>query len=230
MLPLLVALALPVAHAGDKDKDGIPNKIDMCKDSPEDFDGFQDHDGCNDTDNDIDGIPDGQDACPDEAEDDDGVDDDDGCPDLDDDQDGIQNDEDQCPLEPEDAKADPLDGCPEVDFDTLTGGWMKSVGDLSSLVLEVATSKGEGCGAGATKVKGWFEQHDPVVEAQVFEAQLKRRPEYLEEQTFRDLLAGKGGSYDAARKAVVLFCKDDASWQEIQPRLDEVMKPWMKGE
>jgi len=230
MVPLLVALLCPSALAGDKDKDGIPNKDDMCKDSPEDFDGFQDQDGCNDSDNDIDGIPDGEDACPDDAEDDDGVEDNDGCPDLDDDQDGIDNDKDACPFEPEDAKGDPIDGCPEVDFDLLTSGWMASVGSLSKLVLEVATSKGEGCGAGATKVGAWFEQHDPAQEKAIFEAQLKRMPDYLEEKTFRDLLMGKGSSYGNARQAAVLFCKDDPAWQEVQPKIDEVMAPWMTDE
>jgi len=230
MLSLLIALAATPALAGDKDKDGIKNKDDMCKDSPEDFDGFQDQDGCNDTDNDIDGIPDGEDACPDEAEDDDGVEDNDGCPDLDDDEDGIVNDEDKCPLEPEDAEGDPLDGCPEVDFDLLTSGWMASVGDLSKLVLEVATSKGEGCGAGAKKVEGWFEVHDPAVEMAIFEDQIGRMPDYLEEKTFRDLLEGKGASYADARKAAVLVCDGDAAWMAVQERVDEVMAPWMATE
>ncbi len=37
--------------------------------TPEDFDGFQDDDGCPDIDNDRDGIPDSLDQCPNEAED-----------------------------------------------------------------------------------------------------------------------------------------------------------------
>ena len=49
---------------GDRDGDGIPDNIDKCPDSPEDFDGFQDADGCPDPDNDGDGIPDKDDKCP----------------------------------------------------------------------------------------------------------------------------------------------------------------------
>lgn len=48
--PLLLALvALPsLAHAGDRDGDGIPNKEDRCPEEPEDRDGYQDADGCQD--------------------------------------------------------------------------------------------------------------------------------------------------------------------------------------
>ncbi len=49
---------------GDPDRDGVPDSIDLCKAEPEDPDGFQDDDGCPDTDNDVDGVPDAQDACP----------------------------------------------------------------------------------------------------------------------------------------------------------------------
>ncbi len=227
MFVLFVALLSPLAFAGDKDGDGIPNKIDMCKDTPEDFDGFQDQDGCNDTDNDIDGVPDTEDQCPDVAEDEDGVDDDDGCPDLDDDQDNVGNDVDACPLEPEDAKGDPLDGCPEVDFDVMSAGWMASVGDLAKLALKTAGSQGAGCTDGAAEAEAWFAAHDPVKEQAIFEARLKRLPDYLEEQTFRDLLQGKGSSYPTSRKAVAFFCKDDAAWAAVQPRIDEIMAPWM---
>ena len=48
---------------------------------PEDFDGFEDEDGCPDPDNDKDGIPDVVDKCPNEPETVNGVDDEDGCPD-----------------------------------------------------------------------------------------------------------------------------------------------------
>jgi hypothetical protein len=64
----------------DRDRDGFPDDQDACPDQPEDFDGFDDYDGCADADNDDDGIPDAQDGCPNEHEDFDGVDDDDGCP------------------------------------------------------------------------------------------------------------------------------------------------------
>lgn len=65
----------------DPDGDGIPNSRDKCPNAPEDFDGFEDADGCPDLDNDRDGIPDAQDKCPNQPETINGVDDDDGCPD-----------------------------------------------------------------------------------------------------------------------------------------------------
>ena len=67
--------------SGDRDGDGIPDNIDKCPDQPEDFDGFQDEDGCPDPDNDGDGIPDALDKCPNEPETFNNYKDDDGCPD-----------------------------------------------------------------------------------------------------------------------------------------------------
>jgi OOP family OmpA-OmpF porin len=63
----------------DNDSDGIPDRQDRCPNDPEDFDGFQDADGCPDPDNDHDGIPDDDDECPDDPEEPGG--DRDGCPD-----------------------------------------------------------------------------------------------------------------------------------------------------
>jgi OOP family OmpA-OmpF porin len=103
---------------GDRDGDGIPDNIDKCPDSPEDFDGFQDADGCPDPDNDGDGIPDTVDKCPNEPEDKDGFQDADGCPDPDNDQDGIPDVQDQCPNDPEDKDGfEDADGCPDPDND-----------------------------------------------------------------------------------------------------------------
>lgn len=67
---------------GDRDKDGILDDVDQCPDDPEDKDGFEDSDGCPDTDNDRDAIPDKSDACPNEPETVNGVEDQDGCPDT----------------------------------------------------------------------------------------------------------------------------------------------------
>lgn len=50
----------------DTDGDGIDDERDQCIDLPEDYDGFQDDDGCPDADNDGDGIPDIEDVCPNE--------------------------------------------------------------------------------------------------------------------------------------------------------------------
>jgi hypothetical protein len=44
----------PALVEPDHDGDGIPNERDRCPDLPEDFDGFQDDDGCPD------GIPEGK--------------------------------------------------------------------------------------------------------------------------------------------------------------------------
>lgn len=64
----------------DSDSDGIPDTKDLCPNEAEDFDGFEDEDGCPDLDNDGDGIPDAQDLCQNEAEDLNGINDEDGCP------------------------------------------------------------------------------------------------------------------------------------------------------
>jgi len=53
-----------------------------CLDGPEDFDGWQDQDGCAELDNDLDGIPDPIDTCPNVAETRNGWEDLDGCPDV----------------------------------------------------------------------------------------------------------------------------------------------------
>jgi len=64
----------------DSDSDGIPDVKDICLKEAEDFDGFEDEDGCPDYDNDVDGITDSVDLCPNEVEDLDGIEDEDGCP------------------------------------------------------------------------------------------------------------------------------------------------------
>ncbi len=75
---------LPVVDASkvDSDGDGIPDVKDKCPDRPEDFDGFEDQDGCPDIDNDRDGILDIADKCPNVPETYNGFEDEDGCPDT----------------------------------------------------------------------------------------------------------------------------------------------------
>ncbi len=102
---------------GDRDGDGIKDDVDQCPDNPEDFDDFEDRDGCPEPDNDHDGFLDPDDRCPNEP----GPGTKDGCPvrkALDRDGDGINDDKDQCPDNPEDADgfAD-KDGCPDLDND-----------------------------------------------------------------------------------------------------------------
>jgi outer membrane protein OmpA-like peptidoglycan-associated protein len=106
---------------GDRDGDGIPDDVDKCPDEPEDFDDFEDKDGCPDPDNDGDGIPDVDDKCPNDPENFNGFEDEDGCPDKKDedrDGDGIPDSVDKCPDEPEDKdNFEDQDGCPDPDND-----------------------------------------------------------------------------------------------------------------
>ncbi len=104
----------PYHRVRDRDGDGIPDDIDKCPDQPEDFDGFEDTDGCPDLDNDKDGIPDKLDLCPNDPEDKDGFEDEDGCPDPDNDHDRILDVNDKCPNEPETYNGfEDEDGCPD---------------------------------------------------------------------------------------------------------------------
>jgi hypothetical protein len=108
----------PIKPDGDADGDGIPDSVDKCPNEPEDFDMFEDTDGCPDLDNDHDGIPDAVDKCPLDPEDKDGFQDEDGCPDKDNDGDGIPDDKDKCPNLAEDKDGfEDLDGCPDLDND-----------------------------------------------------------------------------------------------------------------
>ncbi|MFT5584255.1 MAG: outer membrane protein OmpA-like peptidoglycan-associated protein [Cognaticolwellia sp.] len=100
----------------DTDGDGILDENDRCVNEPEDMDGFEDGDGCPDTDNDMDGLLDGADQCPNDPEDMDGFEDDNGCPDPDNDGDGILDGNDECPNEP---GTQATNGCPDTDGDGL---------------------------------------------------------------------------------------------------------------
>ncbi|RYZ40847.1 MAG: cell envelope biogenesis protein OmpA [Myxococcaceae bacterium] len=121
---------------------GGPKPAPACALGPEDFDGFQDDDGCLDPDDDHDGIPDVSDVCPMDPETVNGYRDDDGCPDsvpeakppvegappppalslppapADMDGDGIPDTEDRCAAAPEDLDGfEDEDGCPDPDND-----------------------------------------------------------------------------------------------------------------
>jgi OOP family OmpA-OmpF porin len=101
-------------NIGDRDGDGLKDDVDECPAVPEDFDDFEDEDGCPEADNDRDGILDVDDLCPNEAEDKDGFEDEDGCPDLDNDKDRIKDVDDRCPNEPETYNGvEDQDGCPD---------------------------------------------------------------------------------------------------------------------
>ena len=108
-------------NIGDRDGDGLKDDVDRCPNDPEDFDDFEDEDGCPELDNDQDRILDVDDRCPNEPEDRDGVEDEDGCPDddrFDRDGDGILDEDDECPDDPEDRdQFEDEDGCPDFDND-----------------------------------------------------------------------------------------------------------------
>jgi len=112
---LSLSYAIDQSEPHDKDGDGIKDNIDNCPYQAEDFDGFEDDDGCPEFDNDGDGIVDTKDQCPNDAEDFDGFEDKDGCPDLDNDNDGILDDVDKCPDVAENFNNyEDKDGCPDT--------------------------------------------------------------------------------------------------------------------
>ncbi len=94
----------------DTDGDGIPDHVDRCPKDPEDFDEFEDEDGCPDPDNDKDGVLDPDDACPNDP----GPKENKGCPVSDRDGDGIPDARDSCPDKPGPEK---WEGCPDSDGD-----------------------------------------------------------------------------------------------------------------
>jgi len=144
----------PAPPAVDADGDRIPDATDRCPTQPEDFDDFEDADGCPDPDNDGDGVPDATDKCPFEPEDKDGVEDADGCPEIDNDGDGIPDAKDACPNRPEDLDDyQDNDGCPEVDND---GDGIPDIRDRCPMQPEVfnGNADDDGCpDAGAVLVE-----------------------------------------------------------------------------
>lgn len=104
-----------IKHVPDSDGDGYYDDVDECPNEAEDFDGFEDEDGCPELDNDNDGVPDAEDQCPNIP----GTAENNGCPaSFDSDGDGIPDAEDKCLGEPENFTGfQDEDGCPELDRD-----------------------------------------------------------------------------------------------------------------
>ncbi len=100
----MLKIPVPFNAPKDKDKDGISNKKDKCKDVP----GVWEFMGCPDKDGDH--IPDSEDKCPDIA----GIKEMNGCPDKDGDK--ITDAEDMCP---DDAGLIEFRGCPDKDGDKI---------------------------------------------------------------------------------------------------------------
>jgi outer membrane protein OmpA-like peptidoglycan-associated protein len=153
--------------AKDTDKDGIVDEDEKpeCVDKAEDFDNWEDLDGCPDPDNDGDGVLDvdeGSTECATQPEDMDGFEDTDGCPDPDNDGDGVLDASDECDREagtPEargcpdadgDAIADKKDACPDKAGDAKWEGCPDSDGDgigdnLDECVEEAGPKAAGGC-------------------------------------------------------------------------------------
>ena len=128
---VLVGISYSPFIDNDSDKDGIKGKEDICPDEAEDYDGYEDEDGCPELDNDGDGILDAVDKCPNEAEDKDGYEDEDGCPELDNDGDGIPDAADKCPDEAEDKDGiSDEDGCPDAIKQTGQNHFILSADDI----------------------------------------------------------------------------------------------------
>jgi outer membrane protein OmpA-like peptidoglycan-associated protein len=109
---------IAIQGPADKDQDRIPDLSDNCPENPEDYDDFEDTDGCPEDDNDKDKIVDKDDQCALIPEDYDNFEDTDGCPEDDNDKDGIVDKSDGCPIDPEDKdNFEDADGCPELDND-----------------------------------------------------------------------------------------------------------------
>ena len=113
----------------DADYDGIQDHIDDCPSVKENYNKFQDEDGCpdlspndgkNTADSDNDGFADFLDLCPNQPETFNGIDDKDGCPDdafslRDTDQDGLSDNLDNCPNVKETYNQfQDTDGCPDI--------------------------------------------------------------------------------------------------------------------
>ncbi len=220
MLTLALVL-LPSAWAGDKDKDGVPNKTDECKKEPEDADGFEDEDGCPDPDNDGDALLDAEDECPDEKEDVDEFEDEDGCPDPDNDGDGVLDADDQCPdeLENDDTK----DGCPAVTIALLNeDGMSPAIKTLADGMSDALGQGADGCGAAVSTAESWMGEHDPDALMMVYEARLARAPEDVNVQPTKDLLKAQADFWVNAKAAFDIYCKDDPKWPGLSAKVDGV--------
>ena len=225
-LPLGLALLTTPAFAGDKDRDGIPNKTDQCRDEPEDVDGFEDGDGCPDPDDDEDGLLDLSDNCPREPEDLDEFEDDDGCPDPDNDGDGVLDADDRCPHELENDET--ADGCPGVSLILLSeDGRMAAIGKLNAAMLAAVGKKEEGCDEVAAFAQTWLSGHDVPRMTEIWQARLQRAPEGFDKAAAEELLAKKGALYATLKPALDIYCREHAGWQGVRADVEAVYAPWL---
>jgi outer membrane protein OmpA-like peptidoglycan-associated protein len=125
----------------DSDNDGVPNKYDKCKKTPEGA--IVDTLGCR-KDTDKDGIYDDEDKCPNLA----GIEQFNGCPDTD--GDGIQDTEDKCPNKAGTAEGK---GCPDTDGDGVYD-WEDKCPEVKGLVSR------QGCPRPDSDKDGVFDDED----------------------------------------------------------------------
>ncbi|MEQ1504979.1 MAG: hypothetical protein ABMB14_22290 [Myxococcota bacterium] len=219
---MIVWMALGVAHAGDKDHDGVPTKTDQCPEEAEDADGHDDADGCPEPDDsDGDGLLDEADKCPTDPEDADRFEDADGCPDPDDDRDGVLDAADRCPRESEDG--DDGDGCAVVSLKLLTeSGWMAAVGELSQVLVAAIAAQPADCAGAASGATAWVRANDPESLGAEWGERLGRAPAGFDAPGATALLAGKGEVYRTLKPALDVFCASDAGWSAIAGRVDQV--------
>jgi hypothetical protein len=214
-----------LAWAGDKDKDGVPNKTDACAEDPEDADGFEDDNGCPDPDNDADTLLDADDKCMNEPEDKDMFQDTDGCPDPDNDGDGVFDAEDKCAQEKEDGQG-AKDGCPDVSGELLMSeGYLPALRDLMALAIKAGGEKENGCEGLASGASAWLTEHDPKVMAEVWEARLTRLPEGFDANPTVQLLRQNADAFKLVRPAFDVFCADHAGWGGVAAKVDAVFAP-----
>jgi OOP family OmpA-OmpF porin len=137
----------PPPKPGDTDGDGYDDTVDECVEKPENFNGFEDLDGCpDDPDTDGDGVPDSKDGCELVPEDVDGYLDADGCPDADNDLDQVPDVKEakpECVDQPEDPDGfQDEDGCPDPDND---GDEVPDLDDECPMVVGVKGGARPGC-------------------------------------------------------------------------------------
>ncbi|MCB9678766.1 MAG: hypothetical protein H6737_26925 [Alphaproteobacteria bacterium] len=221
MLALALALLSGTAFAGDKDKDGVDNKTDACKDEPEDADGFEDEDGCPDPDNDADGFLDGSDKCPNEPEDKDGFEDDDGCPDPDNDGDGVNDADDECDgeIENDDVK----DGCPEVTYGLMNeDGWSPALKSLNDGLANALDKGAESCPDAVSAAESWLKANDAAKLHKTFNDRLARAPEGFDGSIAIKVVEAQAAFWSSAKAAFDIYCKDDPKWPGFSTKLDGV--------
>lgn len=200
----------------DKDMDGIPDKYDLCKGTPEKYRNFVDSVGCP-ADKDKDSIYDADDACPDVW----GLRKFNGCPDTD--GDGIEDKMDKCPKVAGPAE---FDGCPDGDGDGIPdindecpavaglkayNGCPDSDGDgiedrKDKCPTKAGTMEGEGCPD--SDGDGIFDNKD-VCPDKPGVPELKGCPEIKKEVVQQIALAAKGINFETNSDVIKAESFDD---------------------